>query len=177
MTAGRLYCIQSWNNASAYSGEQIGSRLAQSRGIHFNRDGTANLDLYREEEPKQKAKPKTPIQSRIVSQNVTLNRLDLQEKELEQALDDGTCSMEEYIQCKRILDGKRARAIKSLNKALGIEEEPNPTDQFVQKVTVVMKTTGGIFDDLSNDNTFKILFIKYSNFINKFRECFKVLRG
>lgn len=128
MTAGRLYCIQSWNNASETSGEMIGNRLAQSRALHFNRDGTANVNAYGEFEaaPKgrQRAK-KPPIASRIIPAQATLNRVDQQEKELNEAFENSEIDLEEYDELLYVLEGKRERAHKSLCKALGksVEDE------------------------------------------------------
>ena len=83
MTAGRLYCIQSWNNASETSGEQIGNRLAQSRGLHFNRDGSANVALYSEGDDTKRKTP-IPLRDRIIPQERRLLTLDTQIEELNQ---------------------------------------------------------------------------------------------
>src|SRR5690348_7340244 len=91
MTAGRLYCIQSWNNASASSGEQIGTRLAASKGLHFDRLGNANTALYSEEETKPNVKKKS-ITDSILLADRHLNRLEdmsakLEEEYLSKAID------------------------------------------------------------------------------------------
>lgn len=50
----RQYIIQDWNNSAAYSGEQIGNRLASSEQVHFLPDGKANINLYEDDSHFQK---------------------------------------------------------------------------------------------------------------------------
>lgn len=122
---GRSYLIQSWNDASSYSGEQIGNRLKQSTDLYLA-NGRANTGLFAEEAPKAKVKKKVPIASKILSQNVTLNRLDTQEKELDKAYQSAEVSAEEYEELSYVLEVKRDRAHKSLLKALGKPLESDP---------------------------------------------------
>lgn len=116
MTAGRLYCIQSWNNASETSGEQIGNRLAQSRGLHFNRDGTANTFLYSEENNEKKP-TKVPLADRILPQAKRVRLLIEQLYELEAERKAGM-DLVTYSQLRDVLICKRDRAEILLKKAL-----------------------------------------------------------
>lgn len=50
----RKYIIQSWGDAAAYSGSQIGNRLASSEQVHFLPDGQANIGLYKDDSAFQK---------------------------------------------------------------------------------------------------------------------------
>ena len=50
----RQYIIQDWNNSAAYSGEQIGNRLANSEQVHFLPNGKANIGLYEDDSAFQK---------------------------------------------------------------------------------------------------------------------------
>ena len=149
---GRTHVIQHWSDAAEYSGEIIGNRLSKSEALHFNRNGSANTALYADEPVKRKSKPKAPIQSRIIPQNVTLNRLDSQEEELEQAFDDGTVDLETYVECKRVLDAKRERAIKALNKALGREQELPATLAHPERENVstgLFSLTNSMFESIA----------------------------
>lgn len=85
-------------------------------------NGKANIAAFREED-KPKAKKKTDIRFDILPQQKTLNRLDHQEKELREAFNKGEVETEEFYQLLQVLDDKRERAIRSLNKALKIEDE------------------------------------------------------
>src|SRR3990172_863035 len=121
---GRSYLIQSWNDASSYSGEQIGQRLKQSTDLYLA-NGKANTGLFAEELV-TKARPKQKhIRDKILPQNVTLNNLDIREKELDQAYLAEEVDDQEYLELSRALEAKRQRAHKSLMKALGL---PNDYD-------------------------------------------------
>lgn len=68
---GRHYLIKGWQNASEYSGEQIGNRLKRSTNI-YNADGTANLNAFAEPE-----KTKALESDRVL--NCPFSKLDKQE--------------------------------------------------------------------------------------------------
>lgn len=119
---GRSYLIQQWNDASSYSGEMIGNRLKESTDLYLA-NGKANTGLFAEEEPKKTgAKPKH-IRDKILPQNTTLNRLDLQEKELDEAYLAEEIDDNEYLELSRALEAKRVRAHKSLMRALGLSAD------------------------------------------------------
>lgn len=168
MTAGRLYCIQSWNNASETSGEQIGSRLAQSRGLHFNRDGSANVSLYAEADSKAVRKTSTPLRDRIIPQEVRLNTLDTQIEELNQEYNSNRMSYGEYTQLKTILDKKRARAWELYVKAGGVVQESIEDDDLpIESAYEINDSYSansvcgvGIIDDLSDENCLKVFLQK-----------------
>jgi len=117
MTAGRLYCIQSWNNASETSGEQIGNRLAQSRGLHFDRNGNANVALYAEETIEKKP-TKIPLKSRILPQAVRVEKLTAEIIELEAAYKAGEFDQDEYSILRAVAFKKRDRAVELYKRAI-----------------------------------------------------------
>lgn len=120
MTAGRLYCIQSWNNASETSGEQIGNRLAQSRGLHFDRNGNANTALYAEETVEKKT-TKVPLKNRILPQAARVEKLTAQMVELVQEYKQGLHTKEDYSLLLSVISAKRARAEELLAKAISVK--------------------------------------------------------
>lgn len=163
MTAGRLYCIQSWNNASETSGEQIGNRLAQSRGLHFNRDGSANVDLYSEGDD-TKRKTSIPLSDRILPQKKRLNTLRDQLIELETEYKTKEMSIEEYSTLRDILMVKINRSEVLYKKAISVSpntpENNDETEEFgVEYATQNSVTEVGCgvawVDELSSSNCFK----------------------
>lgn len=172
MTAGRLYCIQSWNNASETSGEQIGNRLAQSRGLHFNRDGTANTFLYSEEN-NEKRPTKVPLKQRILPQFSRVEKLRSEAVELEQAFKAGEFAPEEYTLLREVQFKKLRRAEELLKKAIAPVKTGEETDEVSVETTYsssdvnythteVAPSCGVIWiDDLSPSNSFKS-FLKMS---------------
>lgn len=115
---GRSYLIQSWNDASSYSGEQIGQRLKESTEL-FLKNGQANTALFAEPETPKKTKKPIPIAHQITPQQRSLDKLDTQELALHKAYKNEEVSLEEYEELLYALDQKRARSFKSLCKALG----------------------------------------------------------
>lgn len=118
---GRSYLIQSWNDASSYSGEQIGQRLKESTEL-FLKNGQANTALFAEPEAPKKTKKPIPIAHQITPQQRSLDKLDQQELSLHKAYKNEEVSLEEYEELLYALDQKRERAFKSLCKALGRRE-------------------------------------------------------
>lgn len=164
MTAGRLYCIQSWNNASETSGEQIGNRLAQSRGLHFNRDGSANVSLYAEGDSKAVRKTSIPLSDRILPQKKRLNTLRDQLIELETEYKTTQVSIEEYSTLRDILIVKINRAEVLYRKAISVRpntpENIDESEEFgVEDATQnsVTEVSCGVawVDELSTSNCFK----------------------
>lgn len=141
MTAGRLYCIQSWNNASETSGEQIGNRLAQSRGLHFDRLGNANVALYAEEN-NQKKPTKVPLADRILPQSRRVRVLTEQLYELEAERKNGL-DIQTYSQLRDVLIVKRDRAEVLLQKALSIRPIRTETDEDSAQVQAEYTSTSG----------------------------------
>lgn len=139
---GRSYLIQSWNDASSYSGEQIGSRLKESTDLYLA-NGRANTGLFAEEAPKTKAKKKVPIASRIIPAQHTLNRVDQQESELDKAYENGEIDQEEYEELLHCLQSRRERAHKALCRAIGKPLEDDPVGQHTvtpENVSESLKT-------------------------------------
>lgn len=168
MTAGRLYCIQSWNNASETSGEQIGNRLAQSRGLHFNRDGSANVDLYAEGDDTNKRKTSVPLSDRILPQKKRLNTLRDQLIELETEYKTTQMSIEEYSTLRDILMVKINRAEALYLKAISVRPNTPENNDESEEVGVEYATQNSVtettcedacgvawVDELSAKNTFK----------------------
>ena len=171
MTAGRLYCIQSWNNASETSGEQIGNRLAQSRGLHFNRDGSANVSLYAEDQD-NKRKTSIPLSDRILPQKKRLTTLSDQLIELETEYKTTDMSIQEYSTLRDILMVKINRAEVLYKKAVNvrptqpqesIEEDELPIELAyeINDSHLANSVCGvGIIDDLSDENCLKVFLQK-----------------
>lgn len=162
MTAGRLYCIQSWNNASETSGEQIGSRLSQSRGLHFDRMGNANVALYAEENTEKK-NTKISLKQRILPQFARLEKLTAEIIELEEANHKDEFTPEEYTLLRSVAFKKRDRAQILLNKAISTVHTPENNDESeefgVEYATQnsVTEVACGVawIDELSSSNCFK----------------------
>lgn len=123
----RMYVVNEWTNAAAYSGEMIGDRLKKSEGLHFNRDGSANTDLYADE-PKQK-KPSIHIRDKILPQARRVQRLTEQMRELVDEYKKGNIDIDEYSLLLSVVSAKRAKAeillakAKSVRAPFEIEEE------------------------------------------------------
>lgn len=175
MTAGRLYCIQSWNNASETSGEQIGNRLAQSRGLHFNRDGSANVALYSEGDD-TKRKTSIPLCDRILPQKKRLTTLRDQLIELETEYKTTDMSTEEYSTLRDILMVKINRAEVLYKKAISVRpntpENNDESEEFGVEYATQNSVTGdtcGVawVDELSSSNMFKGLIKKTCLFTRK----------
>lgn len=180
MDAGRLYCIQSWNDASRQSGEQIGNRLAQSQALHMTRDGKANTALYAEEAPKPKAKKKRSIVERVSLADSHYNRLEALSLELNKELESGNVSFEDYAYLRRVMNERLEKAWRRLAKARGFVDgelegpsEAESHNSFTQNVDFDSKNPSkqsvlkgvsvdyskvdmpAVFDSLKDDNFFK----------------------
>lgn len=149
MTAGRLYCIQSWNNASETSGEQIGNRLAQSRGLHFNRDGSANTFLYSEENNEKKT-TKVSLKQRILPQASRVDKLRSEAIELEAAFKAGEFSPEEYTLLRSVAFRKLHRAEELLKNAITPVQKAEETDEDSAQDSVEYTPSSG-FSPQPND--------------------------
>lgn len=170
MTAGRLYCIQSWNNASETSGEQIGNRLAQSHGLHFDRLGNANVALYAEENNEKKP-TKVPLKQRILPQSARVEKLRSEAIELEAAFRAGEFSAEEYTLLRDVAFKKLRRAEELLKKAITPvqKEEESYEDEAISYTETFSSASDNnghgesysspvgvnFIDSLSSDNSLK----------------------
>lgn len=114
----RMYIVNHWSDAAAYSGEQIGDRLKDSQALHFNRDGSANVNLYSEEIAVAKKASKVSIKNQILPQAARVERLTQQMHDLVSAYKAGEMDCKEYTQLLDILTCKRDRAEVLLKKAL-----------------------------------------------------------
>ena len=124
----RQYLVGSWSNADTYdySGEQLmGNRHGKSVCVddHMLPSGKANLSRYGDIEPVKSRAKQRHIRDKICPQNTTLNRLDVQEKELDEAYLSEEVDDNEYLELSRALEAKRQRAHKSLMKALGLPSD------------------------------------------------------
>jgi len=125
VTAGRLYVVQSWNNASAFSGEQIGTRLAQSKGLHLNRDGTANLALYDDErwrQEKASKRQRTPEEI-LLPHEVIHESFNALEARIDAQFDNGEIGESVYSDLIHALYIKRAIAFKKHMQSIGQYEQ------------------------------------------------------
>lgn len=176
MDTGRLYCIQSWNDASRQSGEQIGNRLAQSQALHMTRDGKANTALYADQEVKPKSNKKRSIVERVSLADSHYNRLEALSLELDKELESGNVSFEDYAYLRQVMDGRLEKAWKRLSKARGFEEDMDEAvshNSFKENVDLHSKNYGKqsdswhvsvdyssvvmpiVFERLKDDNFFK----------------------
>lgn len=125
---GRMYIVNHWSDAAAYSGEQIGERLKDSTALHFNRDGSANVELYSEETALAKKKTSIPLADRILPQAKRVRLLTEQLYELEAERKNGM-DVHTYSQLRDILICKRNRAEELLKKAVSIKPtQPDEDD-------------------------------------------------
>jgi len=173
---GRSYLIQSWNDASSYSGEQIGNRLKESTDL-FLANGKANIGLF-EEKPKAPAKKKTAFQS-ISLADSNYERLCGLSDALDTQLDNGELSFEDWTYARRQIDERLAKAWSRLCKCRGWDENGKDIDSSLEhgltfslediqeardigeKQSVKRELTGwGTIDSLSEENCFRGLFCK-----------------
>ena len=117
----RMYIVNHWNDAAAYSGEQIGDRLKDSTALHFNRDGSANVNLYSEETALAKKKSPVSITDRILPQKRRVDSLTAQMVELELEYKAGKMSIQDYSLYRDIVSAKRDRAIVLLDRAMKVK--------------------------------------------------------
>ncbi|QGH72647.1 MAG: hypothetical protein [Myoviridae sp. ctThM1] len=119
----RMYIVNHWSDAAAYSGEQIGDRLSDSQALHFNRDGSANTSLYAEPEKKTKVKPitKQSLVESIIPQEKRYANLEAKLTQLEK--NKHLMTFEEYSELRVLLERKLSRQWQLIEKARGWEEE------------------------------------------------------
>lgn len=125
----RMYIVNHWNDAAAYSGEQIGERLKDSTALHFNRDGSANVNLYSEETALAKKKSSVSITDRILPQKRRVDSLTAQMVELESEYKAGKMSIQDYSLYRDIVSAKRDRTIVLLDRARKVKPIRSETDE------------------------------------------------
>lgn len=118
---GRQYLLQTWNGASEYSGEMIGNRQRQSTRM-FLSNGKANIDAFKEEEPKKKGK-EAPLEYKVFPQQRTFDRWEALEKETEDTFLNGGIDFDQYQEKMAYVLQKKDRAWFLLCKAKGWTEE------------------------------------------------------
>lgn len=119
----RMYIVNHWSDAAAYSGEQIGQRLADSKALHFNRDGSANTKLYADSETALKETLKPSLRDRISLADRHFNRIEAMSLELEKEYKLGNISNEEYSYLKPKMQKRLDAAWKRLCKENKWEDE------------------------------------------------------
>lgn len=117
---GRSYLIQSWNDASSYSGEMIGNRLSKSNEL-FLANGKANIALF-DDSPKAKPK-KRSIGDRIDLANAHYERMEAMSNELDNAYFAGEMDDERYALLRMKMNERLHKAWKRLSKENGWNEE------------------------------------------------------
>lgn len=165
----RIYIVNHWNDAAAYSGEQIGDRLKDSSALHFNRDGSANVNLYSEETALAKKKTSIPLVDRILPQAKRVRVLTEQLYELEAERKAGM-DIHTYSQLRDVLICKRNRAEVLYRKAISVkapsydDEDTAQTREETYKVSGVYASEScdhvqgesvSWIDELSDENCFK----------------------
>ena len=165
----RMYIVNHWNDAAAYSGEQIGDRLKDSSALHFNRDGSANVNLYSEETALAKKKTSVPLVDRILPQQRRIRVLTEQLYELEAERKAGM-DIHTYSQLRDVLICKRNRAEVLYRKAISVKAPSYSPEDTAQTWEETYKV-GGVYasescdhvqgesvswiDELSDENCFK----------------------
>lgn len=119
----RMYIVNHWSDAAAYSGEQIGDRLSDSQALHFNRDGSANTSLYAEPEKKTKVAPvtKQSLVESIIPQEKRYANLEAKLAQLEK--NKHLMSFDEYSELRVLLERKLSRQWQLIERARGWGEE------------------------------------------------------
>lgn len=118
----RMYVVQSWSGAAEYSGEQIGNRLKASEQLYLP-NGQANTGLF-SDEALQKKKSKSAFERACLADNRYSRLLSISE-ELDNDLENGKLSLEDYIYAKKNIQTRIDRAWKQISKARGWDEEIN----------------------------------------------------
>lgn len=181
----RMYIVNHWNDAAAYSGEQIGDRLKDSTALHFNRDGSANVNLYSEETALAKKKSSVSITDRILPQKRRVDSLTAQMVELESEYKAGNMSITDYSLYRDIVSAKRDRAIVLLDRAMKVkpirpesyEDTQQVGEEYAYETFSITSDNNGhgesysspeggsffaeVIDELSNENSLKS-FLKMS---------------
>lgn len=167
----RMYIVNHWSDAAAYSGEQIGDRLKDSTALHFNRDGSANVNLYSEETALAKKKSSVPITDRILPQKRRVDSLTNQMVELEAEYKAGKMSITDYSLYRDIVSAKRDRAIVLLDRAMKVkpirpETYEDEDFSYAETFSTASDNNGHVesysspigvefIDELSDQNSFK----------------------
>lgn len=109
---GRSYLIQSWNDASSYSGEQIGNRLKASTDLYLA-NGKANIGLFEE---KPVAKKKKSVADSIDLAEKHFQRMERMSQELDDEYYAGEIDKERYELLRYKLDERLIKAWRKLEK-------------------------------------------------------------
>lgn len=109
---GRSYLIQSWNDASSYSGEQIGNRLKASTDLYLA-NGKANIGLFEE---KPVAKKKKSVADSIDLAERHFQRMEVMSKQLDDEYFAGEIDQERYELLRYKMDIRLLAAWKRLEK-------------------------------------------------------------
>lgn len=175
----RQYVIGSWNNADEYdySGEQLGSRNAPSKRVHFNPDGTACVGSYSDDETKAKVKLKRSIRHKIVPQQTRLDNIEQMMRDLDAEYAEGGMSAREYAELLLVLQKKHERAYQLLAKAMGWRDEPSQHEaiqdtsntEFLSTQRSSIGVIAETFNALSVDN----VFLRAYNCFQKAKKLFK----
>lgn len=119
---GRQYLLQTWSGASEYSGEMIGNRQRQSTRMYLD-NGKANIEAFKEEEPKKKGRTPTPLEYKVFPQQRTFDRWEALEKETEETFLNGSIDFDQHQEKMAYILQKKDRAWYLLCKAKGWTEE------------------------------------------------------
>jgi len=169
---GRSYLIQSWNDASSYSGEQIGNRLKESTDL-FLANGKANIGLFEE---KPKTTKKTSAFDSIMLADRNYSRLCGLSEQLDQEFDAGQIDLESWAAARKNIDQRLAKAWARVQRERGWEgqEELLELEQYPSKgleltLDFEPKTqrqydysaipSNSVFAELQDGNSFKIIYI------------------
>lgn len=173
---GRSYLIQSWNDASSYSGEMIGNRQKESTELYLE-NGKANIAAFREDAAKTTKKP-IPLRYKICPQQRTLDKLEATKQELNDEYAAHKLTASEYVELSNVLDRKIERAYELLAKAMqwkdvedeeqlycSLETQPLRISMVDQQL---IENDNSVFMQLSVDNSIRRAYIAFRKIQNKF---------
>ena len=194
----RHYVLGSWANADEfdYSGEQLmGHRQGKSVCMdHMLPSGMANLKRYGDPvstATKAPAKPKLTAFDKICTADRTYSRLSALSEELDNQLEGGEIDLESWAYARKQLDKKLEKAWSAVCRLRNWNESGESLDNHLdsglsfslediqeardigEKQSVERELTGNqVFDSLSQNNVFLVLFIKVKKIL-KFIETIK----
>lgn len=189
----RTHIIQSWVGAAeydegdTYNGEQIGNRNQKSIGVHITRSGDqwyANTKAYADDKPlKRSVQKRSAFQQACLADN-NYERLQRISDTLDDDLESGALSVEDWTYAKKNLQPRIDRAWKRIAKNRGWDEDQeddyqiesfyhqehyNTNIQSKKTLTEGDHFINLVFNGLPDDNVFKAGFLFIQKMMRMFR--------
>lgn len=180
----RMFISQSWVGAAeydegdTYNGQQVGNRNQKSIGVHVTRSGDqwyANTKAYADDKPSKKPVQKRSAFSQACLSDNNLERLQRISESLDDDLESGVLSVEDWNYAKKNLQPRIDRAWKKIAKTRGWEEDeqeetgciesayqPQPTNRNNHQrnsFTSNVVCSNMVINSLSEGNIFKGLYL------------------